>query len=80
MLRETLKQEIDQLSESQLRKLADFVVSIKQQAQQLTKSIPFWQRATPIQRAEEFRAWTSQLPKTRLSLPDKAFDRGDLYD
>jgi hypothetical protein len=80
MLRETLKQEIDQLSESQLRKLADFVASIKNQAQQLAKSVPFWQRATPIERAEDFRAWVAQLPETRLSLPDEAFDRGNIYE
>lgn len=80
MLRETLKQEIDQLSESQLRKLADFVASIKNQAQQLAKSVPFWQRATPIERAEDFRSWVAQLPETRLSLPDEAFDRDNIYE
>jgi hypothetical protein len=80
MLRDTLKQEIDQLSESQLRKLAEFVASIKSQAQQLAKSVPFWQRATPRERAEEFRLWVAQLPETRLSLPDEAFDRGNIYE
>jgi hypothetical protein len=79
MLRDTLKREIDQLSESQLRKLAEFVASIKSQAQQLVKSVPFWQRATPRERAEEFRLWVAQLPETRLSLPDEAFDRGNIY-
>lgn len=80
MLRETLKQEIDQLSEGQLRKLADVVALIKSQAQQLAKSGLFWQRATPNERAKEFRAWVAQLPETRLSLPDEAFDRGDIYE
>lgn len=79
MLRETLKQEIDPLSESQLKKLADVVTLIKSQAQQLAKSGLFWQRATPNERAEAFRAWVAQRPKTRLSLPDEAFDRGDIY-
>lgn len=80
MLREVLKQEIDQLSESQLRKLADFIASIKNQAQQLVKNVPFWQRATPLERADDFRAWVAQLPETRLSLPDEAFDRDNLYE
>ena len=80
MLRETLKQEIDQMSESQLKKIADFINSVKAQAQQLTKSIPFWQRATPMERSEDFRRWVSQLPKTSVTLADEAFDRGSIYE
>ncbi|MGJ3247125.1 MAG: hypothetical protein ACFE0I_13775 [Elainellaceae cyanobacterium] len=80
MLRETLKQEIDRLNESQLRRIADFVALIKTQAQQLPKTIPFWQRATPVERAEDFRTWVAQLSETRLSLPNEAFDRGNIYD
>jgi aspartate ammonia-lyase len=74
MLRETLKQEIDRLSEAQLRKIADFVDSIK------TETTPVWQRATPIDRAEDFRAWIAQLPKTSITLTDEAFDRNSIYD
>lgn len=80
MLRESLKQEIDQLSESQLKKIAEFVSVIKAQAQQLAKTIPFWQRATPIERAQNFREWVAQLPKTGLSLTDQAFDRDNIYE
>ncbi len=80
MLRETLKREIDQLSESQLRKIADFVTAIKNQAHKLAERIPFWQCATPVERAEDFRSWVSQLPETRLSLPDEAFDRNNIYE
>ncbi|HEY9749262.1 MAG TPA: hypothetical protein V6C63_11320, partial [Allocoleopsis sp.] len=40
----------------------------------------FWQRATPAERAEDFRAWVAELPETYLSLPDEAFDRGNLYE
>lgn len=80
MLRETLKQEIDKLSESQLRKISAFVTSIKTQARQLAKTIPFWQRATPVERAQDFRSWVAQLPQTRSSLPDEAFDRGSIYE
>ena len=80
MLRETLKQEIDKLSETQLRKIADFVTSIKAQAQQLNKIMPFWQRATPTERAQDFREWVNQLPKTGFSLTDDAFDRDSIYE
>lgn len=80
MLQETLKQEIDQLSETQLRKIAKFVSAIKIQAQPLAKAIPFWQRATPVERAKDFQSWVAQLPKTGRSLNDEAFDRDSIYD
>lgn len=80
MLRETLKQEIDQLSGSQLKKVADFVTSIKTQAQQLTQSVPFWQRATPAERSQDFCTWVAQLPKQGISLSDSAFDRDSVYE
>ncbi|PSN13857.1 hypothetical protein C7293_14250 [filamentous cyanobacterium CCT1] len=80
MLRETLKQEIDQLSESQLRKIADLVVSLKTQAVPPAEGELFWQQATPMERAQNFRTWVSQLPKTHSSLPSEAFDRGNIYD
>ncbi|AFY69125.1 hypothetical protein Pse7367_0825 [Thalassoporum mexicanum PCC 7367] len=73
MLRETLKHEIDQLSDSQLAKIADFINSIK------TQAIPIWQSATPIERAEDFRAWVAQLPETNIPLDDAAFDRSIIY-
>ncbi|KPQ35421.1 MAG: ATP synthase D chain, mitochondrial (ATP5H) [Phormidesmis priestleyi Ana] len=80
MLRDTLKQEIDKLSDSQLRRIADFINSVKSQTQQLAQSIPFWQRATPVERAEDFRRWVAQLPKASITLSDEAFDRGNIYD
>lgn len=80
MLRETLKQEIDQLSDSQPRKIADFINVVKTQAQQIAQAIPFWQRATPVERAGDFRSWVAQLPQTDISLTDKAFDRGNIYE
>lgn len=80
MLRENLKQEIDKLNDSQLRKIADFINSVKAQAQQLAQSMPFWQRATPVERADNFRRWVAQLPKTSVTLSDKAFDRGNIYE
>ncbi len=80
MLRETLKQEIDKLSDSQLRTIADFVDSVKNQAQQLATVVPFWQHATPVERAEDFRRWVAQLPNMGITLADEAFDRGDIYE
>ena len=80
MLRENLKQEIDKLNDSQLRKIADFINSVKAQAQQLAQSMPFWQRATPVERADNFRRWVAQLPKTSVTQSDKAYDRGNIYE
>lgn len=80
ILRETLKQEIDQLDADQLGEIAEFVASMKDQTQPTAKAAPFWQKATPIERAVDFRTWVAQLPKTGLSLPDDAFDRGSLYE
>ena len=80
MLRDTLKLEIDQLSDEQLKKIADFIALIKGQTHQLAKATPFWQRATPLERAHDFRVWVSQLPQTSPSLPNDAFDRSSIYD
>ena len=41
--------------------------------------IPFWQRATPSERADELLEWVAQLPETNLTLPDEAFDRSSIY-
>ena len=80
MLRETLKQEIDTLNESQLSRIAEFIMSIKAHAQQLVKAVPFWQRATPEERSQDFRAWVAGLPKTGVSLSNEAFDRESIYE
>lgn len=80
MLREHLKQEIDTLNESQLSKIAEVVLAIKAHAQQLVKKPPFWQRATPIERSQDFRKWVAELSKTGRSLADDAFDRESIYE
>lgn len=80
MLREHLKQEIDTLNESQLSKIAEVVLAIKAHAQQLVKKPPFWQRATPIERSQDFRKWVAGLSKTGRSLADDAFDRESIYE
>ena len=80
MLRESLKQDIDMLNDHQLWRIAAFVASLKTHAQQLVKQMAFWQRTTPYERAQEFREWVAGLPKTSVSLPDEAFDRGGIYE
>lgn len=80
ILREALKQEIDTLNETQLSKIAEFVMSVKAHAQQLAKSVPFWQHATPTERAQDFRSWVAGLSKTGSSLSDDAFDRESIYE
>lgn len=68
MLRETLKREIDQLSDNQLGKIAELVQSIKINTEPLPNGMPFWQRSTPEERVKDFRAWITQLPTTDLNL------------
>lgn len=80
MLREKLKQKLDKLNEEQLKKIAVFIADLEFQASQVKSSIPFWQRATPTERAREFREWVSQLPKSGLSLPNEAFSRDSIYE
>ena len=80
MLREHLKQEIDTLNESQLSKIAEFVIKIKAHAQHLGKKSLFWQRATPIERSQDFRRWVAGLAKSEHSLSDDAFGRESIYE
>lgn len=80
MLREDLKKELDKLNEEQLKKIADFIAFIEFQSGQATSLAPFWQRATPSERAREFREWVLQLPKDGPSLPDEAFSRDHIYE
>lgn len=81
MLREKIKQELDKLNEDQLKKVANFISLMESQSTQVTSSfVPLWQKATPTQRAIEFRDWISQLPKTSVSLTDAAFSRECIYE
>ena len=78
--RETLKQEIDALNDSQLTRIASFVELIKAHAQNWMKAVPFWQNATPAERSRDFRKWVSGLQKGGRSLSDEAFDRENIYE
>lgn len=80
MLRENLKKEIDKLNEEQLKKIADFIALIEFQSKQVESSVSLGQRATPAERAREFREWVSQLPRSGVSLPDEAFSRDSIYE
>ncbi len=83
MLRETLKSEIEHLSEPQLERLAALIAQMKAPSQQTKlngEDKPFWQKATPQERAEEILKWSAQQSRIGISLPDEAFDRGTIYD
>lgn len=81
MLREKLKQELDKLNEDQLKKVANFISLMESQSSKVASSfVPLWQKATPTERAKEFRNWISQLPTTSVSLPDEAFSRECIYE
>ena len=81
MLREKLKQELDKLNEDQLKKVANFISLMESQSSKVASSfVPLWQKATPTQRAREFRDWISQLPTTSVSLPDEAFSCDCIYE
>lgn len=41
--------------------------------------LPFWQRATPAERAAAFRRWAETCPPVP-PLPDEAFRRENWYD
>jgi hypothetical protein len=75
--RETLKNEIDKLSEEQLEVVAAF---INYQLRQVSVSTPIWQKATPMERARYFREWVSQLPKNSPSLSIEAISRDSIYE
>ncbi|MBW4623725.1 MAG: hypothetical protein KME17_30740 [Cyanosarcina radialis HA8281-LM2] len=79
MLRKDIKKALDKLNDEQLQKIADLMDSIEFQSIEVTPSARFWQRATPVERAREFRQWVSQLPKNGSSLPDEAFNRDTIY-
>lgn len=79
MLREDLKKELDKLDEEQLKKIADFIALIEFQARQVESSAT-WQKATPVERARNFREWVSQLPNNSPSLPDEALSRDSIYE
>jgi hypothetical protein len=80
MLREALKQEIDQLTEEQLKKLVDFVDFIKQQTQRTVETKSVWEHATAKERADDLCQWVTQLSQTNVTLPDEAFDRASIYE
>lgn len=80
MLRDALKQEIDTLNEGQLSKIAALIAAMKDHAAQLTRAVPFWQRATGAERVQDIKEWLARLPQTGTSLPDDAFDRDSIYE
>jgi hypothetical protein len=41
---------------------------------------PFWQRATPEERAEAFRKWANEPRPPAPAIPDEALRRENMYD
>lgn len=80
MLREDFKKELDKLNDEQLKKIADFIALIELPSRQVASSVPFWQSATPSERAREFRKWVLHLPQGSPSLRDEAFSRDSIYE
>ena len=78
MLKEKLKQEIDKLSNQQLKIIADLIASREFQTGKVERVAPRLQ--TLEERARDFRAWISQLPKNSPSLSDRGFSRDSIYE
>lgn len=80
-LRESLRQELDHLSNDQLQRVAELIAVLTGQ------TLPFAQEPatatkeeTSAERADDFLVWASHLPQIGRDLPDEAFDRGTIYD
>ena len=54
-------------------------ISKSEESPMQKNKIPFWERGTPSERADELLEWVAKLPETNLSLPDEAFDRSSIY-
>ncbi len=80
ILRESVKQEIETLNEKQLSRIAEYILSLKTQAQNMIMTTPFWENATPEERSQDFLEWVSGLNRTGSTLSDAAFDRGSIYE
>jgi len=54
------------------------IALLKPRSQEAKQATPFWQSATPLERANDLRKWVAQLPITKLSLSDEACDRANI--
>jgi hypothetical protein len=80
VLRETLKRELDNLNETELSRIFEYILSFKAQARDRMKTTPFWESASPKERSQDFLEWVSGLHKTGTTLSDEAFDRATIYE
>jgi hypothetical protein len=78
-LREQIKQTLDNLNETQLTQIANFIGQIDSSPQQ-PDADPLWQTGTPAERTRDFQEWLKQLPHNGSSLSDEAFDRDSIYN
>lgn len=80
-LRESLKQELDHFNDAQLQKVAELIAILSTQTAPIVQeSVMTTTEKTATERADDFLVWVSHLPQIGRSLPDEAFDRGNLYD
>lgn len=61
-------------TEFKLEALGDALIMVPASGEE-----PFWNRATPQQRAAAFRKWVATCPPVP-QLPDEAFERESWYD
>jgi antitoxin ParD1/3/4 len=73
MLKDTLKQEIDNLNEEQLKKIADFVASLKAQDKQKDEEF----ETIADQLAEDFKTYVGH---NTPNLSDYAVSREGIYE
>ncbi|MBE9040259.1 hypothetical protein IQ235_05560 [Oscillatoriales cyanobacterium LEGE 11467] len=77
-LKESLKQELDKLNEEQLKQVANFIAFVEFATTRV--NIPFWQTATPAQRAARWCESVAPRGTASPNLPDAALRRDSIYD
>jgi hypothetical protein len=80
VLQKQLKQTLNNLNETQLTQIANFIGQIDSSPQQPETEAPLWQTGTPAERTRDFQEWLKQLPHNISSLSDEAFDRDSIYN
>lgn len=80
MLRDTLKLEIDRLSEEQLRKLAQLIEEMKAQPELKSEFSLQDSKVEAAERLQRFREWADSRPHTGINLSDDAFNCTNIYD
>ena len=81
LLLDKLKQDLNELDEQQLQKVDQFLSSIVLESQRYNESPEFRTQVSGEDCARSFQEWVDRFGATGgVSLPDKAFDRGSIYE